>query len=69
MPYRLIKLSALIVFIFCNTHLGAQLINHYWIQNFNSVSSLIGGAVVAGDGDNSSIYYNPATIVEMQNNL
>jgi hypothetical protein len=36
------------------------------MQNFNSTSSLIGGAVVAGDGDNSSIYYNPATIVEMQ---
>lgn len=66
MPYRFIKLTVLIVFIFFNTHLNAQLINHYWIQNFNSVSSLIGGAVVAGDGDNSSIYYNPATIVEMQ---
>lgn len=45
---------------------SAQLINHYWTQNFNSLSSLIGGAVVAGDGDNSSIYYNPATITEMQ---
>lgn len=44
---------------------SAQLINHYWVQNFNSTSSLIGGAVVAGDGDNSSIYYNPATIIEM----
>lgn len=44
---------------------SAQLLNHYWSQNFNSLSSLVGGAVVAGDGDNSSIYYNPATIVEM----
>jgi len=50
---------------FFSIGLKAQLINHYWTQNFNSTSSLIGGAVVAGDGNNSSIYYNPATIIEM----
>jgi hypothetical protein len=27
---------------------------------------LLGGAVVAGDGDNTAIYYNPATIAEME---
>jgi hypothetical protein len=55
-----------ISFIFIGLNLNGQLINHYWTQNFNSTSSLIGGAVVAGDGENSSIYYNPATIVEME---
>ncbi len=40
--------------------------NHYWSQNFNSESSLLSGAVVAGDGGNTSIYYNPATISEIK---
>lgn len=46
--------------------LSAQIMNHYWSVNFNSTSSLLGGAVVAGMGDNTSIYYNPATITEME---
>ena len=62
----MIKISFLIVFISCNTHLGAQIMNHYWSTNFNSISSLLGGAVVAGMGDNTSIYYNPATISQME---
>jgi hypothetical protein len=63
MAFRLVILSLLLSLCLNSS---AQLINHYWSQNFNSLSSLIGGAVVAGDGDNSSIYYNPATIIEMQ---
>jgi len=45
--------------------------NHYWVHNFNSTSSLLGGAVVAGDARNTAIYYNPALIGEMEtgNNL
>jgi len=61
----LIRLFTFIVFTFSSLGASSQLINHYWTQNFNSLSSLVGGAVVAGDGDNSSIYYNPATIIEM----
>lgn len=60
-----IRLIIFSVFVLTGTGVSAQLINHYWTQNFNSLSSLVGGAVVAGDGDNSSIYYNPATIIEM----
>lgn len=41
--------------------------NHYWSLNFNSQSSLLSGAVVAGDAGNASIYYNPSTISEIQN--
>lgn len=41
--------------------------NHYWSLNFNSQSSLLSGAVVAGDAGNTSIYFNPATISEIQN--
>ncbi len=39
---------------------------HYWVHAFNSTSSLLGGAVVAGEADNGSIYYNPATISQME---
>lgn len=41
--------------------------NHYWSFNFNSQSSLLSGAVVAGDGGNTSIYFNPSTISEIEN--
>lgn len=41
--------------------------NHYWALNFNSQSSLLSGAVVAGDGGNTSIYFNPSTISEIKN--
>ena len=41
--------------------------NHYWAFNFNSQSSLLSGAVVAGDGGNTSIYFNPSTISEIKN--
>jgi len=41
--------------------------NHYWSLNFNSQSSLLSGAVVAGDAGNTSIYFNPATISEIKN--
>lgn len=61
----LVRIVAIYFFLCLSVGSSAQLINHYWMQNFNSTSSLIGGAVVAGDGANSSIYYNPATIVEM----
>ncbi len=44
----------------------AQLMNHYWTLNFNSQSSLLSGAVVAGDAGNASIYFNPATISEIK---
>jgi hypothetical protein len=46
----------------------AQLFNYYWAQSFNSVSTMLSGAVVAGDGGSSSIYYNPANISEAGNN-
>ncbi len=44
----------------------SQLMNHYWTLNFNSESSLLSGAVVAGDAGSTSIYYNPATISEIE---
>ncbi len=48
--------------IFSFSTIKAQQSNYYWAQNFNSVSSLLSGAVVAGGGGTSSIYYNPANI-------
>ncbi len=65
------------IFLFLTALLGgllwpqsakSQLYNYYWAQSFNSVSTMLSGAVVAGDGGSSSIYYNPANISEAGNN-
>jgi hypothetical protein len=37
-------------------------IDHYWSQNFNTASALLSGAVVGGESEISSIFYNPAQI-------
>ncbi len=37
-------------------------IDHYWSQNFNTASALLSGAVVGGESETSSIFYNPAQI-------
>ncbi|NOX86360.1 MAG: hypothetical protein GXO86_10430 [Chlorobi bacterium] len=60
---RLLLFSFLIILA---TGVRAQLMNYYWGHSFNSTSSLLGGAVIAGEADNTAIYYNPATINEMQ---
>ncbi|MDZ7635193.1 MAG: hypothetical protein U5L72_12510 [Bacteroidales bacterium] len=38
----------------------------YWDQNLNSDAALLSGAVVAGESGIAAIFYNPATITEMQ---
>src|SRR5213083_2175882 len=35
---------------------------HYWTQQYGSRSALMGGAVVGGSKDNTSIYYNPGAL-------
>jgi len=63
MPNRLLPI---IFLFFLASGLHAQLMNHYWVHNFNSTSSLLGGAVVAGESENTAIFYNPATLTQMQ---
>ncbi len=60
-------LRAMLILLLSQTSIAlkAQLMNHYWSQSFNSISSLLSGAVVAGDAGQSAIYYNPATISEL----
>lgn len=35
---------------------------HYWSEQYGGDASLLGGAAIAGVGDNSSVYYNPAAM-------
>ena len=39
--------------------------HNYWSRNFNEESSLLSGAVVGGGAGPSAIYYNPASISEI----
>jgi hypothetical protein len=36
--------------------------NHYWSQQYGAENTLLGGAMTAGAGDNSAMYYNPARL-------
>lgn len=63
----LVRLTLILSGLIISTVSHSQLMNHYWSFNFNSQSSLLSGAVVAGDGENTSIYFNPATISEIKN--
>lgn len=56
-----IRYLLLIAFWVSYNDLSAQ-IDHYWSWNFNTSSALVSGAVVGGNADVSSIYYNPALI-------
>jgi hypothetical protein len=40
--------------------------HNYWTRSFNEESSLLSGAVVGGGSGPSAIYYNPASISEVQ---
>ncbi|PLX11737.1 MAG: hypothetical protein C0598_07500 [Marinilabiliales bacterium] len=43
-----------------------QLMNHYWAQSYNSISTLLSGAVVGEGSGNAAIYYNPSAIVDLE---
>lgn len=47
------------------TFVTAQSSNH-WTRNFNEESSLLSGAVVGGGAGAAAIFYNPATISEIE---
>jgi len=64
--YKLFRTFFLLGFFILSTQLEAQLMNHYWSQSYNSISSLLSGAVVAGDAGNAAIFYNPANITEIE---
>ena len=55
----------IVVIIITGIHLQAQPGN-YWSVSFNSEASLLSGAVVGGNSDITSIYYNPAGIAEIE---
>jgi len=53
-------IMSVIVFLFA-LQLTAQ-DYHYWSEQYGGDASLLGGAAIAGVGDNSAIYYNPAAM-------
>ncbi len=57
--------KVLIILIVLFPVLAAGQLNNHWSQNFNDESSLLAGAVVGGGAGPSAIYYNPATISEI----
>ena len=59
----LLLLTALL--FFCTE--GRTQPDNYWSVSFNSEASLLSGAVVGGNSDITSIYYNPAGISEIEN--
>ncbi|MCF6170324.1 MAG: outer membrane protein transport protein [Bacteroidales bacterium] len=64
---NILRILYFVIFIQFTPGLHAQLLNHYWSQSYNSISSLLSGAVVGGDAGPSAIYYNPALINEFAN--
>lgn len=63
--HRFYGFALLFAVVFGPLQLKAQLMNHYWSQSYNSLSSLLSGAVVAGDAGSTAIFYNPAGITEI----
>jgi hypothetical protein len=41
--------------------------DHYWSQQYGAESTLLGGAMVGGAGDNSAVYYNPGALAFIKN--
>lgn len=55
------KIFTLIIVVLGVMHLSAQ-DYHYWSEQYGGDASLLGGAAIAGVGDNSTIYYNPGAM-------
>jgi hypothetical protein len=41
--------------------------DHYWAQQYGAISTLMGGAMTGGAGDNSAVFYNPAALAFIKN--
>ena len=58
------KLIIVLILLFPSTVFAQS--NNYWSRNFNEESSLLSGAVVGGGAGASAIFYNPASISEIE---
>jgi hypothetical protein len=60
MKFNLVSILLVVLFMY-DSDLQAQSEN-YWSWNFNTPSTLLGGAVTGGSAGPSAVYYNPALI-------
>jgi hypothetical protein len=58
--------SIWIILIIFLPHISSGQSHNYWTRSFNEESSLLSGAVVGGGSGPTSIYYNPASISEVE---
>ena len=57
----------LLPILFCYFTVAEAQDDHYWLQQYGAVSTLLGGAMVGGVNDNSVVYYNPAALAFINN--
>lgn len=57
-------LSIIIISGICIKTFGQN--GYYWSQNYGLRGQLLNGAVISGSEDNSSVYYNPASVTNMK---
>ena len=55
-----------IIILFCIVNSARAQSAHYWNQNYGLRGELLNGALISGSEDNSSIYYNPASVTNMK---
>lgn len=56
------SIAGIFITVFLLVTTGRAQDTHYWTQQFGTRAALMGGAVIAGDRDNTSIYYNPGNL-------
>jgi len=60
------RTSIHLLILLCACQCSFAQVDHYWSQQFGAVSTLSGGAMVAGIRDNSAAFYNPGGLAYVE---